>query len=206
VKLSLVPRTSEFYDLFAQAGRTALEAAQKTEQRFKEFPNSAVTQEQIKEIEHAGDSITQQLIELLNTQYMTPFDREDIYELATAVDDVVDFIEEASARLDLYGVDNMTRHAIELCRVLVGAVGHLATALAELKAGRGLATELVAAKEFEDEGDRIVRDAIADLFRSSTIDPLIVIKWKDIYEALEDAIDACERVANVLANVVMKNV
>jgi predicted phosphate transport protein (TIGR00153 family) len=205
VKLSLVPRTTEFYDLFRQAGENALEAARMAQSRFRDFPNPSVTQAEVKEIEHRGDRITHDIIQLLNTQYVTPFDREDIYELATAIDDVVDHIDEASDLLELYGVESPTKQAIEQSRILVAAVGHLATALAELRGMRGVQDELVKLKQLEDEGDRILRDAIADLFRDSRIDPLIVIRWKDIFEALEDAVDSCETAANLLGNIVVKN-
>ena len=205
MRLALVPRTSEFYDLFARAGTNALEIARKAEQRFREFPSSSVSQSDIKAIETAGDAITHDLIQLLNTQYVTPFDREDIYQLATALDDVVDNIDEASDLLDLYAVEQPTRQALEQCRILVGAVEHLSNALANLKGGRGVQDELVRLKRLEDEGDRVVRDAIADLFRDARIDPLVVIRWKDIYEALEAALDSCETAANVLGNIVVKN-
>jgi predicted phosphate transport protein (TIGR00153 family) len=206
LKLSLVPRTSEFYDLFTRAGANALEAARRVEQRFREYPSSSVTQAHVKEVEHEGDSITHDLVQLLNTQYITPFDREDIYQLATTVDDVVDHMDEASNLLETYGVESPTRQAIEQCRILVGAAEHLALALAELKGLQAVQKELAALKELEDEGDRIVHDAIADLFRDPRIDPLIVIRWKDIYEALEDALDACETAGNVIGNIVVKNV
>jgi len=165
-----------------------------------------VTQAHVKKAEHEGDTITRDLIQLLNTQYITPFDREDIYQLATSVDDVVDHMDEASDLLELYGIESTTRQAIEQCRILVGAAEHLATALGELKGLQSVQKELVALKELEDEGDRISRDAIADLFRDPRIDPLIVIRWKDIFEALEDALDACETAANVIGNIVVKNV
>ena len=206
MKLSLVPRTSEFYDLFTRAGANALEAARRVERRFQEYPSSSVTQADVKEVEHEGDTITRDLIQLLNTQYITPFDREDIYQLATTVDDVVDHMDEASDLLELYGIESPTRQAIEQCRILVGAAGHLATALGELKGLQGVQKELIALKELEDEGDRVVRDAIADLFRDQRIDPLIVIRWKDIFESLEDALDACETAANVIGNILVKNV
>ncbi len=106
LKLSLVPRTSEFYDLFTRAGANALEAARRVEQRFREYPTSSVTHAHVKEAEDEGDPITRDLIQLLNTQYITPFDREDIYQLATSVDDVVDHMDEASDLLDLYGVES----------------------------------------------------------------------------------------------------
>jgi len=160
----------------------------------------------VKEAEHEGDAITRDLIQLLNTQYITPFDREDIFALATSVDDVVDHMDEASDLLELYGIESTTRQAIEQCRILVGAAEHLATALAELKGLHGVQKELVGLKDLEDEGDRVVHDAIADLFRDPRIDPLIVIRWKDIFEALEDALDACETAANVIGNIVVKNV
>lgn len=205
MKISLVPRTTEFYDLFTRAGANALEAARLVQQRFRDHPNSSVRHSDVKAIEDEGDSITRDLIQLLNTQYITPFDREDIYQLATALDDVVDHLDEASDLLELYGVESPTRQAIEQCRVLVGAVEHLSRALGELKGLRGVERELVALKALEDEGDRILHDAIADLFRDSRIDPLIVIRWKDIFEALEDALDACETAANVIGNIVVKN-
>ena len=106
VRLSLVPRPTEFYDLFARAGENALEAARQAEIRFRDYPNSAVTQADVKSTETAGDEITRELITLLNTQYVTPFDREDIYELATKLDDVVDYIEEVSDLLGLYGIES----------------------------------------------------------------------------------------------------
>jgi hypothetical protein len=205
MRLALVPRTTEFYELFARAGANALEAARRAERRFREFPNSSVSQSDVKQIETAGDAITHDLIQLLNTQYVTPFDREDIFALATAIDDVVDNIEDTSDLLELYGVEQPTRQALEQCRILVGAVEHLCNALGSLRGFRGVQNELIGVKRFEDEGDRLVREAIADLFRSSQIDPLIVIRWKDIYEGLERALDACETAANVLGNVVVKN-
>jgi uncharacterized protein Yka (UPF0111/DUF47 family) len=205
VRLRLVPRPTEFYDLFAQAGENALDAARHAETRFREYPNSSVTQADVKAIETRGDELTRELIQLLNTQYVTPFDREDIYELATTTDDVVDHIEEACELLDLYGVESPAKQALEQCRILVAAVEHLARALADLKSRRSVPQELVELKVMEDEGDRVVRDAIADLFRDPRIDPLVVIRWKDIFEGLEAAIDACETAGNVVGNIVVKN-
>ena len=206
LKLSLVPRTSEFYDLFSRAGANALEAARLIERRFREYPNASVSQADVKAVEHEGDTITRELIQLLNTQYITPFDREDIYALATRVDDVVDHMDEASELLDLYGVESPDPpgdRAVPHPRRRVRAPRRSRSS--ELKGLHGVERELVALKELEDEGDRVVRDAIADLFRDPRIDPLIVIRWKDIFEALEDALDACETAANVVGNIVVKN-
>jgi predicted phosphate transport protein (TIGR00153 family) len=205
VRIALTPRTSAFYDLFARAGANALEAARLAERRFRELPNPSVAQADVKAVEHVGDSITHDLVQLLNTQYVTPFDREDIYQLATAMDDVVDHIDEASDLLDLYGVDQPNHYALEQCRILVSAVEQLERALANLKGLRGVQDALVVVKRMEDEGDRVVRDAIGSLFKESRTDPLVVIRWKDIFEGLEDALDSCETAANVLANIVVKN-
>ena len=207
MRVSLVPRTSEFYDLFTRAGANALEAARLVEQRFREYPSSSVTQADVKAAEHEGDTITRDLIQLLNTQYITPFDREDIYELATSVDDVVDHIDEASDLLELYGVESPTRQAIEQCRILVGAAEHLATALARAE-GAAAASSTSSSRSSSSRTRATASSATRSptLFRDPRIDPLIVIRWKDIFEALEDALDACETAANVIGNIVVKNV
>ena len=205
MRFSLTPRTTEFFTLFGKAGENALEVSRLVERRFREHPNSGITQEQVKAEETTGDAITRELITLLNTQYVTPFDREDIYSLATEIDDVVDYLEEASALLGLYGVEMPTRHAVEQCGIIVHACEQLAIACDNLKGMRGVQEALVQVKLFEDQGDRVLRDALASLFRDEGIDPPIVIRWKDIYEALERALDACETTANVIANIVVKS-
>jgi predicted phosphate transport protein (TIGR00153 family) len=205
MRLALVPRTSAFYDLFREAAENALRAAQQAERRFREFPSTEVSQADIKAIETRGDDITHDLIQLLNTQYVTPFDREDIFQLATAIDDVVDHIEEACNLLELYGVEQPARQSVEQCAIIVDSVAQLATAVSNLKGMRGVQDALVEVKRKEDEGDRLVREAIGALFHDARIDPLVVIRWKDIYEALEDALDACETAANVIGNIVVKN-
>jgi uncharacterized protein len=205
MKLSLIPRTTEFYDLFTAAGENALATARKAEERFRAFPEPVVHQQEVKELENRGDDLTRQIIELLNTQYITPFDREDIYELAKAIDDVVDYIENASDLLGLYRVGRAMDHAISLCDVLVSAVENLAKALAELRGLRNAERYLIEVKRLEDDGDRILREALAALFQDGEVDPMTVIRWKDILEALEDAIDACETAADVVGNIVVKN-
>jgi uncharacterized protein len=206
MRLALVPRTTEFFDLFTKAGENALETARLAERRFRAFPEQSVSQEEVKALEHQGDELTREIVELLNTQYITPFDREDIYELAKEIDDVVDYIENASDLLGLYKVEAPMEQAVEQCRVLVEAVGHLTNALSELRHLRRIAPHIVQVKKLEDEGDRIVRDAIAALFEDEDVDPRTIIRWKDIFEALEDAIDACETAADLVGNIVVKNV
>jgi uncharacterized protein Yka (UPF0111/DUF47 family) len=205
MRISLVPRTTEFYKLFDNAGQNTVEAARLVERRFREFPQTSVSQADVKAVETAGDHITHDLVQLLNTQYVTPFDREDIYELATRLDDIVDHIEEASDLLDLYNLEQPVRRAVEQCAIIVGASEQLAVGLSGLKGLRGVQQALVEVKRLEDEGDRLVRDAIGALFHDMRIDPLVVIRWKDIHESLEAALDACETAANVLGNIVVKN-
>jgi len=175
------------------------------ERRFREHPTSEVTQEQVKREETEGDAITRELVTLLNTQYITPFDREDIYMLATEIDDVVDYLEEASDLLGLYRLETPSPHAVEQCAVIVRACEQLALACDNLKGLRGVQEALVELKRLEDEGDQILRLALSSLFQGNGTDPLVVIRWKDIYEALERALDACETAANVIANIVVKN-
>jgi len=205
MRLALVPKTTEFYDLFARAGQNLLETARLVERRFAEFPEDTVRQADVKALEHRGDEVTREILELLNTQYVTPFDREDIYDLAKEIDDVVDYMENASDLLGLYKVESRLDASLEQCRVLVEAAEHLHSALADLKHLRRADQHVVEVKRLEDEGDRIVRAGIAGLFENQA-DPLTVIRWKDILEALEDAIDSCETAADLVGNIVVKNV
>ena len=131
MRLSLTPRTSEFFVLFARAGENALEVARLVERRFREHPNSGITQEQVKAEETEGDAITRELIQLLNTQYLTPFDRDDIYMLAIEIDDVVDDLEEASDLLGLYGIELPTKHAVQQTGLDAGLVDNKSAAIDE---------------------------------------------------------------------------
>ena len=205
MRLSLTPRTSEFFVLFARAGENALEVARLVERRFREHPNSGITQEEVKAAETAGDGITRDLITLLNTQYLTPFDRDDIYMLAIEIDDVVDDLEEASDLLGLYGIELPTKHAVQQTGLIVSAAEQLSIACDNLKSFGGVQEALLELKRLEDEGDRVLRDGLAALFRDDRIDPLMVIRWKDVYDRLERALDSCETAANVIANIVVKN-
>jgi predicted phosphate transport protein (TIGR00153 family) len=204
MRFRVTPRTSEFFDLFAAAGANALEAARAAESRFRDYPGGT-TQEHVKELESVGDRITGELIGLINSQFITPFERDDLFNLVSAVDDVVDAIENATALLGLYDVEQPTRQSIEQCRILVAAVEQLAQLLSTLNGRRGSAPEIAEIGRLEDEGDAARRRAIGGLFDNEAIDPAIVIRWKDIYEALEEAIDACERAAHRIGNILVKN-
>ncbi|HKU56546.1 MAG TPA: DUF47 family protein [Gaiellaceae bacterium] len=205
MRLALVPRTAEFYELFAVAGRTAHEAARLTETRFREVPEPSVPHARVKELEREADDVVRNMFELLNTQYVTPFDREDISELARAVDDVVDFVEEASDLLDLYKIEAPMEQATEQCRVLVEACAQLERALSSLRNFRGAEEAILELKRLEDDGDRLARDAIASLFEDEDVSPRTMIRWKDVFEALERAIDACETAGHIVGNIVLKN-
>jgi predicted phosphate transport protein (TIGR00153 family) len=197
------PKTGEFYVLFAQAGENALAAARAAEQRFREFP-AGPAQSEIKEFEHVGDRITGELIALTNTQFFPPFDRDDLFVLAGAVDDVVDAIEDATELLGLYDVEQPTKYSLEQCGILVLAVEQLAQLLSSLKGKKGSSPEIAAIKALEDEGDACTRRAVGSLFEDERIDPIVVIRWKEIYESLEDAIDAVETCAHRIGNVLVK--
>jgi uncharacterized protein len=197
------PKTNAFYELFAAAGENALAAARAAQSRFRDFPGG-VSQAEVKELEHEGDRITGELIGLVNSQYITPFDPADILVLAGAVDDVVDTIEHATELLGLYDVEQPTRRSIEQTEILVAAVEQLAALLGSLKGKKGSSPEIAAIKKLEDEGDACTRRAVSSLFDDERIDPIVVIRWKDIYEALEDAIDAVETAAHRIGNVLVK--
>jgi predicted phosphate transport protein (TIGR00153 family) len=199
------PEQNEFYELLSAAGTNALAAAELIERRFREFPDTAIDQERVEELEHEGDRLTAEIFRRLNLRLPTPVDREDVYDLARAIDDIVDYIEEASDLLGLYKVEAPTEQALAQCRVLVGAASELAASLNELPSLAGIESRLEAIKRYEDEGDRIARDAIAALFEDEEVDPRLIIRWKDIVDALEQAIDACDTTAHVIGNVVVKN-
>lgn len=205
MRLSLTPKTSEFFVLFAKAGENALEVARLVDRRFREHPNSGITQEQVKAAETVNDGVTHDLIQLLNTQYLTPFDRDDIHMLAIEIDDVIDELEEASDLLGLYGIELPTKHAVHQTALIVSAAEQLSIACDNLKGFAGVQQALVELKRLEDEGDRVNREGLAALFRDDRIDPLMVIRWKDVYDRLERALDCCETAANTIANIVVKN-
>jgi predicted phosphate transport protein (TIGR00153 family) len=191
------------YDLLSQAGAAALDVAQAVEQRIVNWP-AGPSQDEIKELEHEADRIVSELLSQANSLFVTPFDRDDVITLAFAVDDVADAAENASELFGLYGVQAPTKQAMELCGLLVRATEHLAVLLASLK-GLHSSDEVRRIKEIEDEADDVARAARASLFKDDRIDPVIVITWKDIYEALEDAVDACETAAHRVGNILVKN-
>jgi uncharacterized protein len=203
-KIRLVPQTREFYTLFDRAAQNLVTTSQLLLDLLENYPDRGDLVGQIKDREHEGDSVTHDIVQLVNKTFVTPIDGEDIYDLATSLDDVCDFMDEVADELNLYGVDEVPREAIEQAGVIVKAVAKLADAIARLEGLKDISALLVDIHTLEDEGDRIVRAATARLFRDGH-DPLVVIRWKDIYEHLEQAVDSCERSAHVLESIYLKN-
>jgi uncharacterized protein len=197
--------STQMFELLTRAGENAVATAKAVEQRFREYPASSISQDEVKELEHEGDRIVVETLRCINAQFVTPYDREDLVALTFAVDEVPDKIENAAELLGLYGVESPTRQSLELCALLVQATEELARLLARLRELRGSAEEIRTIKAIEDEADDVARAARASLFKDDRIDPVIVIRWKDIYEALEDAVDACETAAHRVGNILVKN-
>jgi len=203
-RLSLLPRDRTFFDLFIEAGQNTLEAARLLDQTMAVWPDAGELPKQIVDAEHKGDQITHSIIQRLNSTFVTPIDREDIYGLATQMDDIVDYTEEAADFLGLYKIEAPMSQAQELTRVLVGSCEQLAAGLEHLPDFKDLDKYWIEIHRLENEGDRISRDAVASLF-SNGIDPMVVIRWKDMFAVLENAIDATETAAQIIEGIVIKN-
>ncbi len=203
-KIRLIPQTRGFYTLFDRAAQNLVVTAQLLLDLLESYPDRRDLVDRIKDHEHDGDSVTHEIVQLVNKTFVTPIDGEDIYDLATALDDVCDFMDQVADELHLYGVDEVPPEAVEQASVILKAVTKLAEAIARLEGLKDVSQLLVDIHTLEDEGDRIVRDATARLFRDGH-DPLVVIRWKDIHEHLEQAVDSCERSAHVLESIYLKN-
>jgi uncharacterized protein len=202
--LSFIPRERRFYDLFEQQAATIVRSAELLERSLADVANLAECQREIKALEHQGDEITHEIVSTLNRTFVTPFDHEDIYALASGLDDILDYIEEVADTANLYGITTIPEPARELTRLLTLAVTQLEQAIGKLESGRGIDGHSAEVHRLEDVGDSTSRRAIAELFGDQH--PLLeVIKLKDLYGLLEDALDRCETVANVLEGIATKN-
>src|SRR5919206_487363 len=204
-RITLVPQRKEFFELYNQASANAVAIARALVDLLTHALDG--TQERIrdiKELEHEGDRLTHEVIGLLNRTFVTPFDRDDMYRLAGAIDDVCDHVDEAADNLGVYGVERVPGRARSQAEVILRAATQLDEAIRRLEGFRDSSKQLDALRELEDEGDELVRDAVADLFRS-TDDAKVIIRWKDIHERLEEAVDALENAADVLEAIVVKN-
>ncbi len=201
---SLVPRDRVFFDLFNQAGQNTLRAARMLREMLEKWPDDTGLAREILLAEQEGDRITHDIIRRLNSTFVTPIDREDIYGLATQMDDIVDYTEEAADLLGLYQIEAPMAQAQALTKVLVGACEQLSAGLEHLRELKGLDRYWIEIHRLENDGDRISRNAVASLF-SNGIDPMVVIRWKDMFAVLENAIDATETAAQILEGIVIKN-
>ncbi len=198
------PRDREYFDLFEEAGRNAARTARALCEMLADYPQSARLFEDIRNYEHEGDRIVHDIMHRLNNTFVTPIDREDILALASALDDIVDYTDEVADYMGLYKVQRPMRQAVELARVLNESTSQIAEAIPRLRDFRDISHYTVEVNRLENEGDRIAREAIASLFDDAT-DPMVVVRWKDLLERLEAAIDSTERAANILETIVIKN-
>jgi uncharacterized protein len=194
-----------YFDLFDEAGQNMVRAAELLDRMLRDWPDSRDLARDIFVCEQDGDRVTHDVIHGLNETFVTPIDRDDIYALVSSLDDVVDLIEEIADFLGLYQVEAPMLQACELSGVLLQAVRELARALPKLRGFKDLSLELIEVHRLENAGDRIFRGAVAALFNAPGIDPLVLVRWKDIFERLEAAIDAVEQAANIVNGIVIKN-
>jgi uncharacterized protein len=204
MRLPLIPREEKFFDLFVEDARNVLAAARLLEQFFRNYDERERLASQLLDAEHAGDQMSHEIGHKLERTFVTPFDREDIHALISRLDDIVDFIEEVADTCILYNIEAPTPVAIAQAEIIVRQCEQLAEGLGQLRTFKGLDRYWIEVHRLENEGDRVVRQAMAELFKNGQ-DPIDVIKWKDVYDLLEKAIDACEDAANVIERIVVKH-
>jgi len=201
---NLIPREVRFFDYFERQSEHIIKAADLLKQLTYDFRDARAKAFAIKEVEHQGDLVTHEIVKKLNTTFITPIDREDIHDLATRLDDVLDYIEAAAERLVVYRIKEPT----SACRAMADVI--VATAAATDRTIRCLRTmdpgfheHAVEVNRLENSADNLLRDSLAALFDEQG-DPIEVIKWKEIYETMEIVTDRCEDVANVIEGIILK--
>ena len=199
-----VPNDRQFFDLFEEAAGNIVRAADMLDQMLGSYPERADLAREILICEQDGDRITHDIIQRLNQTFVTPIDREDIYELASALDDIVDYTEEVADYMGLYKIEAPMEQGQRLAHILLQASRQIAEAMPRMRTFKDISHYTVEINRLENDGDRVSREAMASLFDTG-IDPMFVIRWKDIFERLEAAIDATEKVANILEGIVIKN-
>jgi predicted phosphate transport protein (TIGR00153 family) len=202
--LNLFPREPAFFELFNEGATNMVLGSRLLKEMMASYQDVERQAREIKRVESAGDAITHTIIRKLNQTFITPIDREDIYALASAVDDVLDCIEAVTDRLVIYKVEKPTHEAIQLADIIYQSCIELELGIAKMRKATDLTPCFVKVNSLENEADRITRDAIARLFESEK-DPMIVIKWKEVYESLEEGTDRCEDVANILERILLKH-
>jgi predicted phosphate transport protein (TIGR00153 family) len=200
---NIIPRERQFFTLFREDVdnlRNAIRVLEEMLASTDDFPSFA---RRLNDLEHQGDDITHRIVRELNTTFVTPFDRDDIYALAAKLDDVLDLVEETADTICLDGITTITPEAREMGTILAKIADTLVIAIDELETRENIREHVVRVHELENQGDRVTRSAISDLFRTST-DAIHIIKWKDIYALLEKTVDTAEDIAKVLENVMIK--
>lgn len=204
----LMPKSDDFFDDFEKQAAATVEGTKLFRALLENFTDVPAKVKAIKDIEHRADDITHRAFERLHTQFITPFDRGEIHRLLSRIDDVLDLTDAASERLGLYQIGTIIPEARELAEVLVAATERMQEALRGLRSIKDAAHIFEACKQInvlENQGDTLLRRALAKLFNSSGFDPLTVMKWKEILDLIEDAIDRTEDVANVIEGVVLQH-
>jgi predicted phosphate transport protein (TIGR00153 family) len=199
-----VPKDREFFDLFEEASANVVRTAELLDEMLRDYPERKDLAREILLREQEGDRITHDIYSRLNQTFVTPIDREDIIALASALDDVVDLIEEAADLMVLYKIEASMSQAERMADILKAASRQVALAMPRMRTFDDISHFTVEVHRLENDGDRTVREATASLFETG-VDPMIVIRWKDIFDRLEGAIDATEHVADVLEGIVIKN-
>jgi predicted phosphate transport protein (TIGR00153 family) len=194
----------ELFDLFEGAGQNNVRAAELLERLLAGYPESKGLADEIGACEQEGDRIVHDVIKRLNQTFVTPIDREDILELTSALDDIVDYVEEVADYLGVYKIEAPMEQAQKMAQILAAATRQIAQAIPLMRGFKDISAQTVETHRLENEGDRVVREAVGALFEGGT-DPMVVIRWKDIFERLENAIDATEKAAYILEGIVIKN-
>ena len=204
-RFSLIPKEEQYFLLFRQMTSHIYDAASKLAEMLAGKPADFQTHlESIKAIEHQCDELTHSISKKLNSSFITPFDREDIYMLSGALDDIVDLIDDAARAVVMYNVRETTDYARQFGDVIQRMAVQLHEVVSTLERPAGISPRLVEIHRLENEGDDLYHEAIGDLFRD-TPDALRVIRWKDIYDKLEEAVDRCEQAANIIESVIIKH-
>ena len=201
---SLIPKDRAFFDLFNEAGQNSVRAAHLLKEMLEGWPEKRGLARELLLVEQEGDRITHDIVRRVNTTFVTPIDGGDIYALATQLDDIVDNIEETADFMGLYNIEAPMEQSFGLADVLVKSCEQLAEALEHLRGFKDLEKYWIEIHRLENDGDRLYRDAVAALF-SNGIDPMVVIRWRDLFLRLERAIDATETSAHILEGIVIKN-
>ena len=202
-RLRLMPREERFFDLFVEDAVNVLAAARELETMLANYDDAEQHAKQLFALEHHGDELTHAIGHKLNTSFVTPFDREDIVALISGLDDILDLVEEVADTFILYRIDAPTKEARDQVRIIVRQCEQLLEALRQLNRFEGLDQHWIEIHRLENEGDRIARAAVANLFSQAS--PVEIIKWKDVYGLLESCIDMCEDVANTIERITIKH-